>query len=111
MVAPVALRKSCERWLSLEKPVRWTISPMVRLPGVAYYWSLLQDGMSVAQNFDWLFFGEREEMRLEFNRVFASLFKMPTMHMAVVHALGGMKSGMTRRWSNTRIRHMETVRP
>ena len=66
------------------------------LGGVAYYWSLLQDGMSVAQNMDWLFFGEQDEMRWEFNRVFASLFRSPTMHMAIVHALGKAKAGMTR---------------
>ena len=66
------------------------------LGGVAYYWTLLQDGMSVAQNFDWLFFGEQDEMRMEFSRVFASLFKSPTMHMAIIRILGKAKSGMTR---------------
>ena len=95
---PFTLRE-CEEYAAYKR-LGFTHGQLVEcymtLGGVAYYWSLLQDGMSVAQNFDWLFFGERDEMRLEFNRVFASLFKMPTMHMAIVRVLGGMKSGMTR---------------
>ncbi len=66
------------------------------LGGVAYYWSLLQEGMSVAQNFDWLFFGELDEMRLEFSRVFASLFKNSKKHVSIIRLLGGRKTGMTR---------------
>ena len=95
---PFTLRE-CEEYAAYKR-LGFTHGQLVEcymtLGGVAYYWSLLQDGMSVAQNFDWLFFGERDEMRLEFNRVFASLFKMPTMHMAIVRVLGGMKSGITR---------------
>ena len=95
---PFTLRE-CEEYAAYKK-LGFTRSQIVEcymaLGGVAYYWSLLQDGMSVAQNFDTLFFGERDEMRQEFSRVFASLFKSPTMHMAIVRALGKKKSGMTR---------------
>ena len=38
--------------------------------GVAYYWSLLEEGKSAAQNFDALFFGETAELRMEFENVF-----------------------------------------
>ena len=95
---PFTLRE-CEEYASYKK-LGFTRAQIVEcymaVGGVAYYWSLLQDGMSVAQNFDRLFFGEQDEMRLEFGRVFASLFKSPTPHMAIVRALGKRKCGMTR---------------
>ncbi len=86
---PFTLRE-CEEFAAYKK-LGFTRLQIVEcymaIGGVAYYWNLLQDGMSVAQNFDSLFFGEREEMRREFGRVFASLFKSPTMHMAIVLSL------------------------
>ncbi len=66
------------------------------LGGVAYYWSLLREGESVAQNFDRLFFGESSVMRDEFKRLFSSLFRMERRHVEIVRALGGKKAGMTR---------------
>lgn len=70
------------------------------LGGVAYYWSLLRPGLTAAQNFDHLFFGEADEMRNEYGRIFSSLFKRPTRHLAVVEALGSRRSGMT--WTEVR---------
>ena len=64
--------------------------------GVAYYWSLLEEGKSAAQNFDSLFFGESAELRMEFENVFRSLFKNPTRHFAIVNLFGERKTGMTR---------------
>ena len=64
--------------------------------GVAYYWSLLREGESMAQNFDRLFFGESAVMRDEFGRLFSSLFKMERRHVEIVRALGKRQSGMTR---------------
>ena len=64
--------------------------------GVAYYWSLLREGESVAQGFDRLFFGETSVMRDEFKRLFSSLFRMERRHVEIVKALGRKKSGMTR---------------
>lgn len=72
------------------------VETYMALGGVAYYWSLLQEGLSAAQNFDLLFFGEQDEMRREFGFVFNSLFKMPTLHVSIVRLLGKQKSGMTR---------------
>ena len=66
------------------------------LGGVAYYWSLLQEGQSAAQNIDRLFFGTADEMRNEFSRLFSSLFKPSARHVEIVKALGGRKSGMSR---------------
>lgn len=64
--------------------------------GVAYYWSLLRPGFSVAQNFDALFFGVFTELREEYRRIFASLFKTEHRHVAVIRLLGTKKIGMTR---------------
>ena len=64
--------------------------------GVAYYWSLLEEGKSAAQNFDALFFGENAELRMEFENVFRSLFKNPTRHFAIINLFGESNRGMTR---------------
>ena len=64
--------------------------------GVAYYWSLLRPGLSAAQNFDLMFFGASSEMRDEYQRIFASLFRTEQRHVAVVRLLGTRKIGMTR---------------
>lgn len=64
--------------------------------GVAYYWSLLEEGMSAAQNFDSLLFGESAELRMEFENVFRSLFKNPTRHFAIINLFGEKKTSMTR---------------
>ena len=64
--------------------------------GVAYYWSLLEEGKSAAQNFDTLFFGETAELRKEFENVFRSLFKNPTRHFAIINLFGESNRGMTR---------------
>ena len=64
--------------------------------GVAYYWSLLEEGKSAAQNFDSLFFGEAAELKLEFENVFRSLFRNPTRHFAIINLFGEIKTGMTR---------------
>lgn len=66
------------------------------LGGVAYYWTLLEEGLSAEQNFDRLFFGASDEMRHEFDRLFASLFRRAERHVEVVRLLGTNKGGMTR---------------
>lgn len=95
---PFTLRE-CEEYAAYKRlgfTRKDVVEAYMALGGVAYYWSLLQEGMSVAQNFDLLFFGEQDEMRQEFAYVFSSLFKMPTMHIAIVRLLGEQKMGMTR---------------
>ena len=64
--------------------------------GVAYYWSLLQEGQSAAQNIDRLCFTLGGELTGEFKRLYASVFKRADKHIKVVEALGARKSGMSR---------------
>ena len=56
--------------------------------GIPYYWTFLQRGMSLAQNIDRLFFQASGELFLEFQALYASLFKNATLHISIVEALG-----------------------
>lgn len=97
-ISPFTLRE-CEeyaRYKHLDFDRKQIAECYMAFGGVAYYWSLLQSGYSAAQNFDRLFFGQADEMRNEYERLFASLFKRPTRHMAIVEMLGKRKVGMTR---------------
>lgn len=64
--------------------------------GIPYYWSLLQRGQSLSQNIDRLFFHPTGEMALEFQALYASLFKNSQMHVAIVETLGKNNAGMQR---------------
>ncbi|MCQ2395818.1 MAG: ATP-binding protein [Kiritimatiellae bacterium] len=65
--------------------------------GVPYYWEQLAKGESLAQNVDRIFFSENGELRGEFDRLYASLFRKPQDYIAIVTALGTKKIGMTRK--------------
>lgn len=66
------------------------------LGGVPYYWNFLDRQLSVSQNIDKLFFDTASPLRTEFQSLYASLFKNPKPHLAIVKVLGEKKSGMTR---------------
>jgi hypothetical protein len=67
------------------------------LGGVPYYLSLLHHNESFATNIDRLFFGEDEELRREYKRLYSTLFQSPESYMSVVNALSKVKHGMTRK--------------
>lgn len=64
--------------------------------GIPYYWSLLEKGLSLAQNIDKIIFTKNGKLSNEFNQLYASLFKSPEQYIDVVTALGKKKAGMTR---------------
>ena len=64
--------------------------------GVPYYWSLLQPGLSFAQNVDRLVFAQNGNLRLEYAQLFSSLFRHARVHLAVVEALARRPYGTTR---------------
>ena len=66
------------------------------LGGIPFYWSLLEKGLSLAQNIDKLFFARNGKLANEFRHLYASLFKSPKQYIDVVTALGEKKTGMTR---------------
>lgn len=66
------------------------------LGGIPYYWSFLKKGLSVAQNFDRMFFDEDGEMSQEYEALYASLFKNPNVHIQIIETLSKKRVGMTR---------------
>lgn len=66
------------------------------LGGIPYYWHYLVKGMSLAQNFDRLFFYENAPMRHEYSELYSSLFKNAALYEKVVAALAKKGCGMTR---------------
>ena len=64
--------------------------------GIPYYLSLLEKGMSLAQNIDNLFFNESGVLRNEFNNLYASLFKNHENYVKVVEALAKKSKGSSR---------------
>lgn len=64
--------------------------------GIPYYLSLLNNNDSFAGNIDRLFFGEEEELRREYKRLYSTLFNAPDSYMNVVTALSKSRKGLTR---------------
>jgi AAA+ ATPase superfamily predicted ATPase len=66
------------------------------LGGVPYYLSLMDKSLSLPQNIDALCFAKNGELREEFPRLYASLFRNSENHVKVVEALGQKVKGLTR---------------
>ena len=64
--------------------------------GVPYYLSLFRPGESPAQGVDRLFFAEGAELKKEYRRLFASLFRNPDPYKEIIKALAQKPSGLTR---------------
>lgn len=95
---PFCLRE-CEELCSSEKlgfTRRQVLEAYMALGGIPYYWSYMRRGESLAQNFDRMFFSDRGELTGEFEALYASLFRNPHPHLAIIHALAGKKAGMSR---------------
>ena len=66
------------------------------LGGIPFYWDMLERGESAAQAIDRLYFAQGGLLSGEFDRLYASLFRHPEAHLAIIRALGGKNCGMTR---------------
>lgn len=64
--------------------------------GIPYYQSLLQPGLSLAQNIDTLFFNPDGRLADEFENLYASLFESSEKYVKIVEALSKKAKGMTR---------------
>lgn len=64
--------------------------------GIPYYLSLLQRGLSLAQNVDRLLFSRDGDLADEYSQLFASLFAHPDGYMKVVEALSMKNKGLTK---------------
>ena len=65
--------------------------------GTPYYLDLLQKGMSLPQNIDFLFFRKDAELSGEYNILLKSLFKNTRMYRRVIELLAKHSKGMTRK--------------
>ena len=64
--------------------------------GIPYYIDLIDRRSSLAQNIDQLCFERSGQLRHELGRLFASLFKHPGKHEAIVRELAQRRGGATR---------------
>lgn len=68
------------------------------LGGVPFYLTLLNPRLSLLSNIDELFFSDAHAMlRMEYNELYATLFKRPDNYLAVVKLLTERKEGYTRK--------------
>ena len=85
-----------DRELHLGYSKRDIVECYMALGGVAYYWSLLEKGKSVAQNMDALFFSDQTGLKGEYDELYKSIFRHPGLYWKIVEALGGRRDGLTR---------------
>lgn len=64
--------------------------------GIPYYWDHMQRGLSLPQCIDAMFFARGAPLADEYDYLFASLFRRPQAHLAIVDALARRGAGMTR---------------
>lgn len=74
-----------------------TLQLYTAMGGVPYYLSLLDPQESVPDNIDRLFFSDNGEMRIEYRRLFYSLYKTPETYLNVINLLASSKQGLTRK--------------
>lgn len=66
------------------------------LGGIPYYFSLFEKGESIAQNVDRLFFSKNAQLKREFEALYSSLYRHPSLHIDVIMALSRKGKGLTR---------------
>lgn len=98
LLRPFSLAE-CEEYCKYEKmdyTRKQILEAYMILGGIPYYWSLLRRGKSIAQNIDKLFFSESGDLKNEFDALYASLFRNPEPHLAIIKALTTRRAGLSR---------------
>lgn len=67
------------------------------LGGVPFYYTLLDPNLSLAENLDYLFFGQGAQLKLEFDELYSALFGSTDTYLNIVQLLSKHKSGLTRK--------------
>ncbi len=67
------------------------------LGGIPYYMEYMDEELSLAQNIDKVFFSKGAKLKLEFDRLFESVFKRPEAIKAIVELLYTRNMGFTRK--------------
>lgn len=84
------------RTLGIHWPRQTIVETYMMLGGIPYYLSLFNKKESLAQNIDRIYFRKNSELSLEYNRLYASLFKQPESYLHIVETLGKSRQGLTR---------------
>lgn len=89
----------CEKCL-IERGVQFSkydvIQTYMIFGGIPYYLNYIDRSLSLAQNVDKLFFERSAVLRIEYDRLFASVFKNPEMMKTIVSTLASKGTGFTR---------------
>lgn len=72
------------------------IQAYMAVGGIPYYLNFFRKGVSLAQNIDALFFDTKAKLRLEFSKLFVSLFRYPDNYVQVIRFLFTKHCGYTR---------------
>lgn len=97
-VRPFTLRET-ELFLQ-SKGMEWTRYDIAQcymiMGGIPFYLKQITPGWTFAQNIDNIFFKEKGLLWDEFDHLYATLFKQPQNHIAVIEALSHKRMGLTR---------------
>ena len=99
LLAPFTL-KECEQYFESQSVVmnRYDqVQCYMITGGIPYYLSLINPGLSLAQNIDALFFTKSGRLRLEFDRLMNSLYSSPESYSKVLRFLSTKRKGFTRK--------------
>lgn len=64
--------------------------------GIPYYLSYYQNGLSLPQNIDILFFKKNAPLKDEFNKLFAAIFNNPDTMIKIIKEIASNRNGITR---------------
>jgi len=97
-LSPFTLRECYEYYRSnrMAYSAQMAVESYMVFGGIPFYLDLLDREQSLAQSIEELCFGETGQLRNEFPRLFATLFKHSDAHMRVVRELVKRKRGLTR---------------
>ena len=83
-------------WQGIGYSTRQVVESYMTFGGVPYYLGLQERGQSLAQNIERLVFQRGGQLKPEFDRLYATLFRRPEAYVDAVRALARRHRGMTR---------------
>lgn len=97
-ISPFNLRETEEFLLSngVELNRYDLVQAYMAVGGIPYYLNFFRKGLSLAQNIDALFFDSKAKLRLEFSKLFISLFRYPDNYVRIIRFLFTRRYGFTR---------------
>ena len=91
--------KECEEYIKARKikMSKYDITQAYMIVGgIPYYLKYFEKGLSLAQNIDNMFFKHDAPLKIEYDRLFASVFKNPDKMKTIIDFLSSKNSGYTR---------------